>query len=338
MCHMAGIDIVKLHGGREVKRQLRHNDKNMRLNDNHKNKQINKALTSNNWQLSDGYNNTVDLYEKTLDDLDKKPDANIRHDRVTAMSFEIPRPKDLPSSLFHEWHQKVLDIYRSVYPDMVLLNSYEHVDEVHEYVHAETGQKTMSREHGHDIIMPIIDGKLNGKQFSSRRNIKLINQEIQKMTQQDYGCDFMDGSKKKSDKTVEELKNESTIKKLEQELQEKVQELNSKIADLSRDSYDEGYSEFLSHKKFKNGKTAKDLFDKCRAEYDKSLQVEIQDPVEQSVIIPVEETEEEQDLQPVAVPVRNRGNLPRRKKTYEEIKREVFTPATEESNDMEMGG
>ena len=52
----------KCHGGGETKAILRHCDKDMRLEDNHKNKQIDKNRTHLNWQLVKGYNATKDKY------------------------------------------------------------------------------------------------------------------------------------------------------------------------------------------------------------------------------------------------------------------------------------
>lgn len=321
---MAGINFEKYHGGKEVKRIIRHNDKAMRLNDNHKNKHIDKSLTGNNWQLYDGYNSTCDGYDIAIDKFDKVPGQNKRHDRVTCFGIEVPRPKDLPSENFHEWHQKVIKIIQGMYPDATIVNSYEHVDEVHEYRNAETGELTISREHGHTLIIPNDkDGRLNGKQFSCRKNINRLNNEIQAMTLNDYGCAFMDGSKKKSDKTVTELKNESRIKDLEQDLQDKIQ-------GMTQEAFDDGFLAYLSSYKFKNGKTGKDFLKEQEKAYKKHLTATEEKPVEEDTK-PVEPIEVKPITEPVKEPVKEYH-----RKTYEELFSEYIggKPTSQDSPEL----
>lgn len=281
---MAGVNFEKYHGGKEVKRVLRHSDKVMRQADNHKNKHIDKSVTCDNWQLHDGYNTTCDDYDRAIDELDKNPKANKRHDRVTCFGIEIPRPKNLPREKFHEWHLKVLEIERAMYPDAIILNSYEHYDEIHEYVHHKTGEKTISREHAHDFIIPIVGETLNGKQFSCRKNLKMLNAEIQAMTQEDYGCDFMDGTEKSSDLTVEELKNRSKQLEYDQQMQDAVKNINQ-----------EDFLDYLSDCKLKSGRTRKELLEQWQKEYATHKQQEVAKEVERlKSVRPVIQIQDEQ--------------------------------------------
>ena len=68
----------------------------------------------------------------------------------------------------------------------------------------------MSRSHLQCYVVPEHNGKLNGKWFSSRANMIKLNNSIHRMAPEQFGVTFMDGSKRKSRKTVEQLKNEST--------------------------------------------------------------------------------------------------------------------------------
>ena len=64
----------------------------------------------------------------------------------------------------------------------------------------------------HAFVIPEVDGKLNGKSFVTRKAMTSINNTLQEMTQKSYGCDFMDGTKKKSLGDVETVKGLSSVK------------------------------------------------------------------------------------------------------------------------------
>ena len=352
---MASVDWkCKCHGGTESKSVLRHNDKEMRLEDKHKNMHIDKSKTHLNWQMYDGYNATCDRMNAKLDELDKMPGANKRKDRVTMQGLEYPVPDGLPDDKVHEWHMKVHDILRAMYgDDLYFVNSYEHFDEVHEYRKAHTDDMVTSRVHVHDCVIPLKDGKLNGKAFSSRRNIKRLQAEIDLMTKEDYGLQFGTGEKKKDSHTVEELKNQSEIAQIKHEMTEKV----SDIVDGYEMPIKGKFKDYLSHRMLKNGKTALQVVDgwfgdfknlqKAKAETeaeqiadDVIKDVHGTDDVQQDPdIIPVKEfkahkqqaVERAKSSETVSAPVSSY-----RRKTYEDLKREVFTapvPQHDEDDD-----
>ena len=93
--------------------------------------------------------------------------------------------------------------------DGIALDADIHYDEEHEYREPQTKELVVSRVHGHYMIVPEIDGKLNCKKMSLRKNMIALNREIDTMTQGEYGCTFMSGKKTKSLKKGEELKQES---------------------------------------------------------------------------------------------------------------------------------
>jgi hypothetical protein len=90
-----------------------------------------------------------------------------------------------------------------------LVNSYIHFDEIHDYKDAETGQERTSRVHAHYFFIPERNGQLDGKWFSSRANMVDVNKKIDDFCREHFRIRFMDGTKKKSRKSVETLKNES---------------------------------------------------------------------------------------------------------------------------------
>ena len=258
---MAAVDWhQKCHGGTESKAILRHCDKDMREQDRHKNKHIDKTKTKYNWQMFHGYNEACERLNDKLDELDRQPKANKRKDRVTMLSLEVPAPDGLPVDKFHEWHQKVIGILQAMYgDDLYFVNSYEHVDEIHEYKDATTGKTVTSRAHGHECLVPLKDGKLNAKAFCSRRNINRLNKEIQLMTQEDYGLDFMTGEKKKSKHTVDELKAKSEIK----EWEDRIHEYLTKNSYFPKVTVKAEFEEFMKSYPVGNGRMLYDVFNEA---------------------------------------------------------------------------
>lgn len=108
---MASVDFLKIHLAVEMKKLLRHCDKDKRLEDNHRNKQIDKDRTHLNQQQF-SYEEACKRYDDRIAELDRKPNANKRKDRVTAFGLEIPVPLGfdrLTSQQKDAWYQMVLD-------------------------------------------------------------------------------------------------------------------------------------------------------------------------------------------------------------------------------------
>lgn len=107
---------------------------------------------------------------------------------------------------------------------MVVIQEYIHRDEIHEYINSnectnsnsEKCEKVMSRPHLHLFVMPVVEGKLNGKKFFPNRKAYFeFNRKLDELTVSIYGRPYGDGSKKKSLSTVEQLKIESEKAELE---------------------------------------------------------------------------------------------------------------------------
>ena len=202
---MAGVNFAKIHTKQHLARIIRHCDSEKRKKDSHTNKHIDKNLTDQNIQVGGSYEDVMNYFNATLDELDKMPHANKRKDRVLAFSLDMPYPPgfdELPDKSKDIIRDRVFSCFESF--GGVVLGLYEHCDERHEYTD-ENGEKVMSRSHIHAVFLPIMDGKLNGREFSSRKRMISLNNEIHGIFEE-YGMQFMTGKKKKSKQTVEELK------------------------------------------------------------------------------------------------------------------------------------
>lgn len=230
----------KFEGGKwktksEVKGHLRHNDitperrkiaqknnKDIDVTKSHLNKSI----------LGLSYEEMCEKYDKRIEEIDKAGNKNRRKDRVTMQCIEVPVPKELARSRYDAWFGRVADILRDEYGEENFMDGKIHYDEEHEYIDPETKQKEMSRVHGHFMIVPEVDGQLNAKKISLRKNMKKLNQKVEAMTVAEFGCRFMTGKGTKSRKPVAQLKNESEALRLEQEAQaekEKYEDLNKDL-------------------------------------------------------------------------------------------------------------
>lgn len=225
----------KCKGGTEAKAFLRHDERDMRLQDNHTNEHIDKNKTSQNTSVYGlTYKEMCEKYDNRIDELDRTTNRNKRKDRVTMQSIEIPVPADLPRDRYAKYFQNVTKLLCDQYGEENLIDGMVHYDEEHEYMDPDTKQMTMSRVHGHYNFVSEHEGQLNGKWFSSKANMVQLNNSIEKMCQEEFGVRFMDGSKKKGNKSVEQLKNESS-----QAYKDKMDELEEQMIhnaeELARD-------------------------------------------------------------------------------------------------------
>lgn len=211
---MASVDFEKIKTAIEAKAKFRHCDKEQRTTSEHSNPDINKSVTSKNLQLKGDYKQTCKHYDERIKELDTTTNKNKRSDRVTCMGLCIPAPADLDEDKYTDWFNKVLQVTKRMYGADNLIQAYVHKDEVHDYLNPTTGNLNTSRVHMHLFFIPEHEGQLNGKWFSSRKNMIALNNQIQEMSERAFGVKFMDGSKRKSRKTVEELKNESQFAEL----------------------------------------------------------------------------------------------------------------------------
>ena len=225
---MASVNFEKFKSKAEVKAMFRHCDSEERMKHEHSNKQINKDLTRNNFTMLD-YKDSCTRFDERLEYLDSLDGANKRKDRVIAFGLTIPMPADIPISKRNDFLNAVYKCLLNQYGNDNLVAMYLHVDETHIYSDAETQEKRRSLDHIHAYLVPEINGKLNGKEFSSKKNIMKLNNAIQNVCQMQFGVDFMNGSKQKSKKSVETLKNISREIEHEQRMKSKEDDLDTRI-------------------------------------------------------------------------------------------------------------
>lgn len=203
-----------------MKALLRHCDKNERLKVEHSNEDINKEMTWKNAQFCGSYEEVCNYFDDILRELDSKPKANTRYDRVVAYAIEgtLPEPDEEKDTQKQRdaWIAGIEKVIKREYPEMVVLAKYIHYDEVHEYINPENGERVFSRPHVHMYVMPVIEGRLNGKKFFQHKTSLIqLHRQIDDLTRSIYGFSYGNGTKKKSFDSVEHLKYESKKAELE---------------------------------------------------------------------------------------------------------------------------
>lgn len=246
---MASVNFEKFKAAQQVKAMFRHCDEEKRLETNHSNIDINKSATPNNMQGNLDYNAACRRYDDRIAFLDSQPGANRRKDRVTCFGLNTSAPKDLKPEDEKAFFMGVLEIIKNQYGEDNIIQYYVHRDEKHEYINAETGEQCMSRAHMQCYVVPEHKGKLNGKWFSSKSNMIKINNAIHKMALEKYGVMFMDGSKKKSRKTVEQLKNESTYLAAQKELDTQKMAIDAQTAEVKKEKQINLQTQVMLHAK-----------------------------------------------------------------------------------------
>lgn len=230
---MASVDFMKLKTASSVKAMLRHCDREERQDGKeHANKEINPSATARNLQLNRSYAETCKMYDDRLKELDSVPGANRRKDRVTCFGLSVPVPDGLSEADEEAFFSMVGKIIKEQYGKENLLQSYIHRDEKHKYKDVDTGRERMSRTHAHFYVIPEINGKLNGKEFSKKANMVKLNKAIDDMSLKMFHRCFMTGAKRKSRKSVEELKNESRAREIEDEAKKARMDAKLKLADV----------------------------------------------------------------------------------------------------------
>lgn len=210
---MASANFQKYKTVAEAKAKMMHDATDTRLEHEHGNQEIDKSKTHLNQSCD--YADMCELYDNRIAELDSTTNKNKRKDRITLIGLEIPVPENLPRDKYNAWFTSVDALIIAHYGEENVLPAAVHYDEEHEYFHPEKKATVMSRVHGHWAVVPEKDGGLNAKWATGRYNMISINNEIHEMTKRDYGIDFMDGTKRKSNKSVTALKNASKTAELE---------------------------------------------------------------------------------------------------------------------------
>lgn len=251
------FDGGKCKGPTHAKASLRHDeiDKESRAIAKKGNPDIDLEMSQYNIELTGmTYQQKANKYDARIKELDDTTNTNRRKDRVTLQKIEIPVPKDLDEDDYIDWFRDVEKILVTKYGSKNYISGAIHADEQHEYLDPKTDEYVVSRVHAHFGFVPEINGKLNAKTMTLRKNMKALNRDVQAMTQQKYGCKFMDGSKQKSEATVDELKNTSRMAEIgdrEQQIEIEWNTINREKAILktAKNDFEKNKAKFLQDAK-----------------------------------------------------------------------------------------
>lgn len=237
---MASVDFhCKCKGGTHAKSIMRHNDKEERVKPEckHANPHLDKSKSHLNLAYKNvSYAEAKAIYDKRILELDATTNTNKRSDRVTMFGLEVPRPPKLEPQHYQRWFNRVCNLVEDWVGSDNFIEGYFHVDEVHDYYDPKEKVWRTSVEHAHLTVIPEMDGKLNGKSFSSKARMTALNNEIEKMTMKEFGVHFKTGKGKRG-QLVEEMKQETAdaMKRMGQQLAQKEIELNAKSDSLDRE-------------------------------------------------------------------------------------------------------
>lgn len=238
---MASCNWEKKKGAIEAKALFRHCDTKEREKTEHSNKDIDKSLTHLNMSFGfydnpggSGYDAICKAYDDYIANLDSRAGANKRKDRVTLCALNLTVPAGMDDATAQMWCIEAYEVLYDCFGER-LLGGTAHFDEKHTYIDVETKEKRVSRVHLQAQVIPEVDGRLNAKALTSRSNIVILNNRIQAMTKSRFpGYVFMDGTKRKSKKPVEELKQESDVLAVLEEAQQEA----AKIVEEARQRAD----------------------------------------------------------------------------------------------------
>lgn len=216
----------KMHGASEAKASIMHDDRESRLIHTHSNEDIDITKTPENWS----YRNLCFLekckkYDRLMETVKIKRKSTGKNQTVTLQKLVITIPSAMQNGPNYDrdksiaWATEVCKILETRYGTL-FIDADLHFDEVHVYLDpkkdpSDPDRYVWSRPHLHAAIVPAIeeevDGEkqlvLNAKKFCGRSKITSLNNQIQEMTQQKFGMDFMTGmGRGKKHNTVEDLK------------------------------------------------------------------------------------------------------------------------------------
>lgn len=207
------FDKGKCKGGAAVKAAFKHNDcsPEMRAIAAKGNPDIDVSKSHLNVNLTGTtYRERCDLYDARIAKLDATPGANVRKDRTTGQKLVVPVPPGLPPDKAVPFLTRVHEVITDLVGAENVMSADIHVDEKHEYVDSTTNETVMSREHLQEVVLPVVDGKLNGKKFFTKGNMRRFNAAVQDMARAEFGVDFLTGKGTRSRSTAE-LKADSIV-------------------------------------------------------------------------------------------------------------------------------
>lgn len=208
---MSSVNWKKIRTASQAKANIRHNDKEKRIQDNHSNSDIDKSKTHLNLSFTDmSYEEKCEAYDKRVSEC-KANMKRVRSDAITMISLNIKLPEGLVHASYDEqakWCKSCYKVVEEFVGKENIVSATADFDEVHEYFNPDTKQMELSRPELDVKFIPAIDGKLNAKQWQTPMNMTSLNTDIELMTLFDYGMEFMTGKGGKNS-SAENLKTQS---------------------------------------------------------------------------------------------------------------------------------
>lgn len=207
---------------------------NYRDSKNHSNKDIDPSRSHLNKhygpQSSAEFRERLRSMIKAADE--KKPPKRQKQDRKVMLAAVIPSPREGMSPEDEaRWSAKTWEIMNELFPGQIVGATY-HADEIHWYTPPGEKEQHLSRGHTHYSLLPWTDDKgLNMDAFYKRDLPNKINEALDKACMEMFGFPFRNGTGKKGQKTVEQLKKESEIAALDKQ----VDNLQNNVLDLQDD-------------------------------------------------------------------------------------------------------
>ena len=227
---MASVDFEKLKNISTIKSRIRHCNKEERLIHKHSNKDIDLSKTHQNISLTKlDYKGACKKFDDRIKHLDETTNTNKRRDRVLCFGLNIPAPEEMRIEDTENFFRDVIEIMEKRFREENILSADIHYDEIHNYYDPVEDRVRTSTPHLQAYVIPEINGVLDGKKFSSKKNMISLNKEIDKLCKERYHCQFMTGKEPRK-RSVEELKaitNKETERRIEQihRTEEKIREL-----------------------------------------------------------------------------------------------------------------
>lgn len=219
---------AKAKSAQTAKALFRHNDEQRRAEVQHSNPHIDKSKTHLNFSYRGlTYEQRCAAYDARMGEIDQGKGGSGKNARTVLQSVILYPPAALAEDSAREkaWFLRAGELAEARFGKNLIDIAYD-LDERHEY-RDKDGKLQMSLDHGHMWLVPEVGGRLNGKQFSSRKNIMAFNAELQEMSIREFGCPMMDGSKAKGGKPVEQLKAESAAREIKAQAEAQAAEILS---------------------------------------------------------------------------------------------------------------
>lgn len=219
---MASVDWQKYKGGTDAKAHLHHDAQDSRQETKeHKNKQIDPERTKLNFSVNGlTYAQRCQKYDDAIQAYSQK--RIIRKDAVTLLGLYAPVPEGIATDdkKCREWIQDYHAILCDFFGADNIIDTDGHFDEIHDYYDPIKKQHVTSRVHAHSKILPFTsDGRLCAKELFTRGNLNKLNNAVEQMTMDKYGCVYMTGETPQH-KSVEELKLESVRADTERQMED----------------------------------------------------------------------------------------------------------------------